>query len=193
MGDMSMKNGQGGYRKRFLKCMLFHSYQYKSMSWESQTFGNSSSILDDVQTSQKEILDEWYVKQKLTSGLQKTIFGMYAFFNIINIDLCQGNPRLLPNLITYWMMSRHPKRKSQMGGMSNKNGQGGYRRRFLKCMLFSQLSIQVHVTGIPDFFPTLLPYCMMCRYPKRKSQRGGMQNKNGTWGYRRHFLIVGFF
>ncbi len=26
-------------------------------------------------------------------------------------------------------------------GMSNKNGQGVYRRRFLKCMLFSQLSI----------------------------------------------------
>ncbi len=34
------------------------------MSRESQTFAHSSSILDDAQTSQNEILDGWYVKQK---------------------------------------------------------------------------------------------------------------------------------
>ncbi len=85
MGDMSTKNRQRMYIKRFLEFMRFHSYKYRSMSLESQTFAHSSSILGDV--------------------------------NIINIDPCHGNPRLLPIPVPYWMMCRHPKRKSQMGGM----------------------------------------------------------------------------
>ncbi len=76
---------------------------------------------------------------------------MYAFFSIISIGPCHGNPRLLHTLVPYLMMSKYPKTKSYIGGMSNKNGQGKYRRRFLKYILFSLLSISVHVTGIPDF------------------------------------------
>ncbi len=114
----------------------FHSYQYKSMLRESQSFAHSSSILDHVQTSQKEIPDGWYVKEKWTRGVQRTIFEMYAFSIIINIGLCHGNPIVLSNLTPYWLMSRHPKWKSQIDGKSNKNGQEGYRRRFFKCMLF---------------------------------------------------------
>ncbi len=30
-------------------------------------------------TSHKEILDGWYEKEKWTTGVQKTIFEMYAF------------------------------------------------------------------------------------------------------------------
>ncbi len=67
--------------------------------------------------SQKEILDVWYFKEKWTMGVEKTMFEMYPFFNIINIGPCQRNPRLLPILVPYWMMCRYPKRKSQMGGM----------------------------------------------------------------------------
>ncbi len=37
------------------------------------------------------------------------IFEMNAFFILINIGPCHGNPRLLPTLVLYWVMSRHPK------------------------------------------------------------------------------------
>ncbi len=58
-------------------------------------------------------------------GEEKTIFNMYAFFIVINISPCHGNPNPLPNLDPKRIMSRHPKRKFWMGGMSNKNVQVG--------------------------------------------------------------------
>ncbi len=53
------------------------------------------------------------VVEKWTSGgVQKMIFEMYVFFIVMNISPYHGNPRLLPTLVPYWVMSRHPKRKS---------------------------------------------------------------------------------
>ncbi len=35
------------------------------------------------------------------------IFEMYDFFIVINIGPCHGNPKLLPTLVPYWIVSRH--------------------------------------------------------------------------------------
>ncbi len=55
------------------------------MSQEYQTFAYRSSILGDIWTPQKEILDGCYAKQKWTRWIQKTIFEMYALLIVINI------------------------------------------------------------------------------------------------------------
>ncbi len=47
-------------------------------------FAHPSSILNDVYTSEKEIVDEWYVKQKWTRRVQKESLA-YKFFLLINI------------------------------------------------------------------------------------------------------------
>ncbi len=82
------------------------------MSQESLTFAQPNSILDDVYTSQNEILDGWYVKEKWTRVGTEDDFSNVCFFIVTNISPCHRNPRLLPILVPYWVMSRHPKKKS---------------------------------------------------------------------------------
>ncbi len=51
MDGMSNKNGPGGTEDNFLNVCFCHSYQYRSILQESQTFAQPNSILDDVLTS----------------------------------------------------------------------------------------------------------------------------------------------
>ncbi len=51
------KIDQGGTEDYFLNVCFCPSYQYRSILQESQTFAQPNSILDDVLTSQNEVLD----------------------------------------------------------------------------------------------------------------------------------------